>query len=815
MLSHVHNIIKTRLCQKLIAVVVISIAAISLVVFVPHFIAEHAKNEKGVESAAELLIKTMATSLSYDVPITNAEMLYGDHKVVGYQVCTAERCEIEFGEPITGFSSIAPSEKTIYQQDNTRFEVRRTFTNKQGSLGQITLRIDTSTLNKNNQVSLWTLIGQVLGISFFVICTSMFAASLIIIAPILKLKRRMMRAKKDPTNPTKYLLHVKQKDEVADLIDEFNSMLFDLDDYQNKLSQAKKSSDVRWKFAIEGSGDGIWDWNPLTDKVFFSPQILKKLGYNDNDTVPTMSEWQNMIHPEEKAQSMASLDAHMNAETDEFSFSNRIRHRDGSWLWVLSRGMVVTYDADENPTRVVGTHTDITIQKENEALIWSQANIDPLTKLSNRRMYSKLISQLVNHSDVSANQFTLFFIDLDNFKAVNDTRGHNVGDELLIATAQRLKEAVGPVHEVSRIGGDEFTIILRGIVDKKQINAIADRVLRSMCEPFSIDVNVFYISASIGITSYPKDSQNAESLGMNADQALYVSKDNGRNQYTYFSTPMRTNSQQRMQIITELRKAISKKQFEVYYQPIIDFKTGLIVKAEGLIRWNHPTLGVISPDDFIQIAEETGMIVDIGDWVFYSAIEQLGHWRKHLDPKMEMSINTSPLQYRDNGMDVERWLAFMDRQGVPCDSVVVEITESLVLDDSDSITSRLEALRKGGVKIALDDFGTGYSSLSYLQKIKSDYLKIDYSFVKDISSTKQSMDLCHKIIDIAHIYNMQVIVEGVEQVVQRDLLKAADADFGQGYLYSKPMPAKAFEALLEKQAAEKSASAFSLASRAG
>ena len=260
MLSHVRNIIKTRLCQKLIAIVVVSIAVISLAIFTPHFVAEHAENEKGVESAAELLIQTMGTSMSYGVPITNAEMLYGGHKVVGYQVCDIASCKIEFGEPITGFATLAASKKSIYQQDNTRFEVRRPITNKQGELSQITIRIDTAILDRNNQVSLWTLIGQVLGVSFFVICTSMFAASLIIIAPILKLKRRMMRAKKDPTNPTKYVLKVKQKDEVADLIDEFNSMLLDLDNYQTKLSQAKKSSDVRWKFAIEGSGDGIWDW---------------------------------------------------------------------------------------------------------------------------------------------------------------------------------------------------------------------------------------------------------------------------------------------------------------------------------------------------------------------------------------------------------------------------------------------------------------------------------------------------------------------------------------------------------------------------
>ena len=796
MFSHVRNIIKTRLCQKLIVIVVLSITLISLAVFTPHFIAEHAKHERDIESAAEILIKTMGTSLSYGVPITNAERLFGDHKVVGYQVCNTSGCQIKTGESITGIEANIPTEESIYQADDTRFEVKRLFKNRQGNFSQITLRIDTATLHNKNQISLWTLVIQVLGISFFAICISMFAASYIIIAPVIRLKQQMIKAKKDPTNPTKYVLKVKQKDEIADLIGAFNGMLFDIDNYQTKLSQAKDASDVRWKFAIEGSGDGIWDWNPITDDVFFSPQILRKLGYEDGDTIKTISEWQGLIHPEDKARSKASLDSHMNAETDEFSVNNRIQHRNGSWLWVLSRGMIVTRDAEGNPTRVVGTHTDITEQKENEALIWSQANIDSLTNLSNRRRYSELLNKLLN---TSVNQFTLFFIDLDHFKAVNDSRGHKVGDELLIAAALRLRQSVGDAHEVARIGGDEFTVILREIIDKPSINAIANKVLRSLCEPFYIAGNAFYISASIGITSYPEDANNAEALGMNADHALYTSKDNGRNQYTYFSTSMRIDGQQRMNIIAELREAINEEQFEVYYQPIIDFKTGLIVKAEALVRWNHPLRGLVSPGEFIQISEETGMIIDIGDWVFYRVIEQLADWQKRFNTNLEMSINTSPIQYRDNGLDADKWLAFIKEQGVACDSVVVEITESLVLDLSHSITSRLDAFRESGIKIALDDFGTGYSSLSYLKKIKSDYLKIDYSFVKDISSTQQSMDLCHKIIDIAHIYNMGVIVEGVENTSQSDLLTAANADFGQGYLFAKPMPAKDFEALLEEQ----------------
>lgn len=799
MTHHFRNIIKTRISQKIIAVVVASIICSGTAFMTPELMMKKSSLLVEAETSAKQLTERINIIFSANKPLGTLEKLPSGHRITGYRICDASACQIQHGETITGLPKTLTSPQSLLLHDSSRLEIMLPVNNLNGLEKYITYRIDTALIQQQYWAHFWKITGQVAGISFFAILTAMLTTSIFIIIPTLKLKHRMMKAKKDPNNPTQYLLEVNQKDEIADLIIEFNYLLHELDHYQRRLTQAKQDSDVRWKFAIEGSGDGIWDWNPTNDEVFFSHQTLQNLGYDQNHLIPSMKAWQDLIHPDDRTNTIAALAAHIRAETSEFSIENRIRHRNGDWVWVLSRGMIVTRDINGQPTRVVGTHKDISQQKENESLIWSQANLDPLTGLPNRRMYNKKLRQLTEQPFHTLSLLYLLYIDLDNFKAINDTHGHKIGDDLLIAVALRLRDAVTERDFVSRIGGDEFTIIVQGAADKKELNTIGDKILNALCKPFSIHSNVFYISASIGITSYPRDAYDAETLTMNADQALYASKDNGRNQYTHFSLNMRTQAQQRMATINALRVAISDQQFEVYYQPIIDYSTGLIVKAEALLRWNHPQKGIITPGSIIGTAEDTGLIIDIGDFVFHQAIEQQAQWRNTLCPDFEISINTSPIQYRDNGIDSDQWLSFIKSKGIPYEAVVIEITESLVLDLSAPIKNRLNAFRDCGVKIALDDFGTGYSSLSYLNHIKSDYLKVDYSFVTNILEASHNMALCQKIIDIAHLYNMEVIVEGVEKAGQDTLLKQAGADYGQGFLYSKPVPASKFEELLRQQ----------------
>ena len=802
MFRHIKDILSARLYQKFIGAVGLAVVFIGVLVLTPDIYREFDDQKLRIKEQAEQLMKSMNSAVDAGQSIRLGELSLGSHQVVGFEVCQGINCDLRAGETIT---RAEPTELSVIGLFDSRFkraEFARRITWNATTPRIISLRIDTTVLYQNIYTYIKFEIWYVFIITLFALIVATYCINKMIVLPALQLKQNITRANNDPGNSIKYLLNVNSKSELSGLIHEFNKMLLDIDDYQTKLSKAKESSDVRWKYAIEGSGDGIWDWNPVTDDIFFSPQILNKLGYGSDHVIATMEQWIAMIHPEDREKSNLTLDAHLNALSSEFSVNNRIRRADGSWLWVLSRGMVVTRDEDQLATRVVGTHTDISIQKDNEDLIWSQANIDTLTNLPNRRMYKNYLRRLANGSFGSI-EFTLFYIDLDQFKSINDTLGHKVGDELLVSAASRLSEAVGEEHVVSRIGGDEFTVILRDITDKNSINDIANAILKRISESFYLSGNVFNISASIGITRFPEDAADVVAIEINADQALYESKDNGRNQYSYFNQAMRDASLNRLSIAKDLKAALDDEQFEVYYQPIVDMKTGCIVKAEALVRWNHPEKGLILPSDFIQIAEESGLIVGIGDWVFYQAIVQLAYWRKHYKPEMGISINTSAAQYRDNGSDVNHWLEHITAHGVSCNAVVVEITESLIMGQTLAVTSRFNALRQAGIKIALDDFGTGYTSLSYLQKIQSDYLKIDYSFVKDIAKNKRSIDLCKTIIDIAHNYDMKVIAEGIEQLEQRDLLKSAKADLGQGYLFCKPMPAQDFERMLVSERSKK------------
>lgn len=289
---------------------------------------------------------------------------------------------------------------------------------------------------------------------------------------------------------------------------------------------------------------------------------------------------------------------------------------------------------------------------------------------------------------------------------------------------------------------------------------------------------------------------------MNADQAMYAAKEQGRNRYCNFTQAMRTRAQARLRTINELRIAVEEEQFEVYYQPIVDMGTGRIAKTETLIRWQHPKYGLLGADSVIRLAEETGMIVDIGNWIFYRSAEQLAKWRQQYEPELVMSVNTSPSQYLDDRCLVSDWLEHMDKLKLPYDALVVEITESMMLNLDSDVMGKLDAFRDAGIKIALDDFGTGYSSLSYLQQINSDYLKIDRSFVSNITENERNMALCREIINISHIFDMGVIAEGIENTAQAKLLADSGCDFGQGYLYSKPVSAEDFEKLLVHQLRE-------------
>ncbi|HZV63189.1 MAG TPA: EAL domain-containing protein [Methylophilaceae bacterium] len=562
-----------------------------------------------------------------------------------------------------------------------------------------------------------------------------------------------------------------------------------------KLEQSLMLSEERWKFALEGAGEGVWDWNLKTDEVFRSSRWHEIYGYAEHEVGSTATEGRKLMHPDDVMQAVEDISAYLEGRTETYVSEFRLRCKDGSWKWTLSRGKVVESDLTGRPLRMIGIHTDISDRKHSEAQVFQLAHYDSLTGLPNRVLFMDRLQQDIHKAQRNGHSITLVFLDLDRFKEVNDALGHDAGDQLLKETAQRLKACVRVSDTVARLGGDEFTIILNNFSEAAALELLAQNILHRLSEPFRIGEEMIYLTTSIGITIYPDDATDVEVLLKNADQAMYAAKDDGKNRYNYFTESMQQAAQMRMRLASDLRAALSADEFVIHYQPIVELKSGSIHKAEALIRWQHPVRGLVSPAEFIPVAEDTGLIIEIGDYVFTQATLQAARWRK-LKPDFQISVNKSPVQFKANRNVHQVWLSHLASIGLPGDSVVIEITEGLLLDARDSVVRQLQDFHNEGMQIAIDDFGTGYSSLAYLKKFDIDYVKIDRSFTRNIQPGSDDMALCEAIIVMAHKLGLHVIAEGVETVEQRDLLLAAGCDYAQGYLFSRPVPAEELEKLL-------------------
>ncbi len=456
-----------------------------------------------------------------------------------------------------------------------------------------------------------------------------------------------------------------------------------------------------------------------------------------------------------------------------------------------------SYGADGEVHRRVMIFSNIAEIKQAEAIIWKQANFDRLTDLPNRQMFHDRLEQSIRKSRRTGSRTGLLFLDLDRFKEINDTLGHAMGDELLKEAARRLSGCVRQSDTVARLGGDEFTVLLDDIREPRDVERLTRNILRRLAEPFRLGVETVFISTSIGITFYPDDAADAESLLNNADQAMYAAKAEGRNRSCYFTLSMQEQAQTRMRLVNDLHLALDQSQFSLDFQPIVDLASGRIAKAETLLRWHHPVRGLVSPNEFIPLAEETGIIRSIGDWVFCEATRQVAEWRRQYGLDMQVSVNISPAQLRHEGLDHVFWRSHLDTLGLSPRQVIVEITEGLLIDSGDErIQRQLDAFRDAGMQVALDDFGTGYSSLSYLRKFNIDFLKIDQSFVANLSPDGPDLALCEAVILLAHKLGLRVVAEGIESREQYELLAAAGCDYGQGYLFARPLAPIDFEPLL-------------------
>ncbi len=457
---------------------------------------------------------------------------------------------------------------------------------------------------------------------------------------------------------------------------------------------------------------------------------------------------------------------------------------------VRLNGMLIEGDQEPSIWSIV---EDITDQKRSEEMIWRQANFDSLTGLPNRRMFRNTLTKEISRARRSNRKLALMLLDLDKFKEVNDTLGHDKGDLLLVEAADRIRCCIRESDEVARLGGDEFTLIVSQIQQPEDLIRISRNIIQSLSAPFVLDNQPLVIGASIGITIFPDDGESPDKLISNADQAMYSAKSEGRNCFSFFTPNLQRKAVKRLKLINELRDTLANNQLRLLYQPIVDLRTNEIPKAEALLRWQHPELGMISPDEFIPLAEETGIIIEIGDWVVEQVLDVAQQFCSR-QQKIQISINKSPVQFKLGSENLSRWIEKIRRMGLPPQYILVEITEGLLLDATDKIRQILYAYRDEGIQVALDDFGTGYSSLAYLNKFDIDYLKIDRAFISNLTEQSSELALYEAIIAMAHKLGLKVIAEGIETAQQDALLRKMGCDYGQGYLYAKPIP---FEHLIE------------------
>ncbi|KQT42686.1 PAS domain S-box protein [Methylophilus sp. Leaf459] len=564
-------------------------------------------------------------------------------------------------------------------------------------------------------------------------------------------------------------------------------------------SEEIENQRLRLTQIIDATRAATWEWNLQTNECHFNARWAEIVGYTLEELQPlTLEVATSLMHPDDLQNAMQLIDRHLNNEIDFYECDIRMRHKDGHWIWVSDRGSLISRTPAGEPLVMHGTHFDITEKKAAEEVIWRQANYDSLTQLPNRHYFQQRLVEAIQEATVKQRRLTLLFLDLDQFKDINDTLGHHTGDELLIEVGRRIQHNLPDSATVARLGGDEFAVIVPE--ETGDLQTLCTQLLQDISHSYILSGERIFVTASIGISQFPDDAVNAEEMIKHSDQAMYEAKSRGRNNVRYFSLAIRDALAQRTSLARDLRTAVENNELRDYYQPIICMRTGKIVKAETLMRWQHPTRGLISPTLFIPVAEETGEISRMGDWIFRQAAQNAQRWQSLAGDEFAISVNKSPMQFIDPSTISDDWIQLLQTLGVDGKRIVVEITEGLLLDPDPIVEQRLLHFRDKGIQVAIDDFGTGYSSLSYLSKFDIDYLKIDQSFTSNLNEGNESYVLCEAIIVMAHKLGLKVIAEGVETAMQRDLLHDIHCDFAQGFFYSPPIPAEAFEQLLKAEA---------------
>ena len=558
---------------------------------------------------------------------------------------------------------------------------------------------------------------------------------------------------------------------------------------EGKLSALERSEE-RFRRIVHSAEEGIWEIDAQSRTSFVNPRMAAMLGYEIEEMlgkplVEFMDDEGKLMLEHNIARRQDGIFEH-----HEFKF----QHREGHPVWTTMATNPI-FDACSRYIGALALVTDITGNKLSTELIWQQANFDALTALPNRHMFLDRLRHETRKADRNGAFLALLFLDLDHFKEVNDRHGHAMGDLVLVEATRRISSCVRGTDTLARLGGDEFTVILPGLDHVGSVERIARNMISMLSLPFELNGEKAFLSGSIGIALYPPDAQDMNALVERADQAMYASKTGGRNRFSYYTPELQEAAQARQTIAADLREAIAAQQFEIWYQPIVSLQTGAVHKAEALLRWRHPTRGLLAPAEFIPFAESNGLIVEIGDWVFREAARQAHRWQRLVDPSFQVSVNKSPVQFRRDASLYEGWIAYLKTLALPANSIVIEISESVLLDGVEQVIERLRQYRAMGLQVSLDDFGTGYASLSHLKRFDIDFVKIDQSFIATLEDDDGDLTMCEAIIAMAHKLGLKVVAEGVETKVQRALLVDAGCDYAQGFIFARPMPAGEFEAM--------------------
>jgi len=549
---------------------------------------------------------------------------------------------------------------------------------------------------------------------------------------------------------------------------------------------ALRESEERYALAVAGANDGLWDWDLRSNRIYLSPRWKAMVGLETEEVSTETGEWFNRVHPDDVERLKSDLDDHLNQRTVTFENEHRMMHADGSYRWVLSRGMAVR-DTAGAPYRMAGSQTDITARKV----------YDPLTGLPNRILFmDRLEHALQRFKRQKSELFGVLLLDLDRFKIVNEGLGHNLGDRLLIQLSRRLKTCVRTGDTIARFGGDEFIVLLDEMKDNADAVRVAERMQEALKKPFHIQGQEVFCTLSIGIALSTTGYDHPEDVVRDADTAMNRAKALGKARHEMFDRAMHTRSSQRLQTETDLRRALERDEFSVRYQAIVALEDKQLSGFEALVRWIHPKRGLVNPDEFIGLAEETGLIINIDHWVMREACRQTVIWGERYGP-LTISVNLSAKQFAQPDL-IERILGNLEYSKLPPEFLKLEITESALMDNTDKAADIISSLKSHKIKLGLDDFGTGYSSLSYLHRFPVDTLKIDRSFVSRMEQGTENQAIIKTIVALAQNMDFQTVAEGIETDGQLAVLKALDCRFGQGYLFSKPLTAEEAEVLLQE-----------------